>query len=88
MVNRRTYSGDLLEPEEKVSIAEAIRIYTWNSAYSEFQEQVKGSIEVGKLADLVVLEKDPLTAPEDELKDIRVDQTWVDGKQVYDRNAA
>ena len=88
MVNRRTYSGDLLEPEEKVSVAEAIRIYTWNSAYSEFQEQVKGSIEVGKLGDLVVLERDPLTAPEEELKDIRIDQTWVDGKQVYNRDAA
>ena len=88
MVNRRSYSGDLLEPQEKVSVAEAIRIYTWNSAYSEFQEQVKGSIEEGKLADLVVLERDPLTAPEEALKDIRVDQTWVDGKLVYNRYAA
>ena len=88
MVNRRSYSGDLLEPEEKVSVAEAIRIYTWNSAYSEFQEQAKGSIEEGKLADLLVLERDPLTAPEEALKDIRVDQTWVDGKLVYNRYAA
>ncbi len=88
MVNRRTYSGDLLEPEEKVSVAEALRIYTYNSAYAEFQEQVKGSIEEGKLADLVVLERDPLTAPKEELKDIRVDQTWVDGKLVYSRDTA
>ena len=86
MVNRRTYSGDLLEPEEKVSVAEAIRIYTYNSAYAEFQEEVKGSIEEGKLADLVVLDRDPITAPEETLKDIRVDQTWVDGKLVFSRD--
>ena len=86
MVNRRTYSGDLLEPEEKVTVAEAIRIYTYNSAYAEFQEEVKGSIEKGKLADLVVLERNPMTAPEETLKDIRVDQTWVDGKLVFSRD--
>ncbi len=88
MVNRRTYSGGLLEPDEKVSVAEAIRIYTYNSAYSEFQEKVKGSIEGGKLADLVVLEKDPFNVAEEELKDIRVDETWVNGKRVYKRDAA
>ena len=86
MVNRRTYSGELLEPEEKVSVAEAICIYTYNSAYAEFQEEVKGSIEEGKLADLVVLDRDPITAPEETLKDIRVDQTWVDGKLVFSRD--
>ncbi len=88
LVNRRTYSGGLLEPEEKVSVGEAIRIYTYNSAYAEFQEEVKGSIEEGKLADLVVLERDPLTTRAEELKDIRVDQTWVDGKRVFSRDAA
>ena len=43
---------------------------------------------MGKLGDLVVLERDPLTAPEEELKDIRVDQTWVDGRQIYSRDVA
>lgn len=83
VVTRHTYSGGTLEPEEKLSVMEAIRMYTANSAYSEFQEEVKGSIETGKLADLVVLEKDPLEAPEEELKDIKVDMTWVDGRCVY-----
>lgn len=87
VVTRHTYSGDVLEPEEKISVAEAIRMYTFNSAYAEFQEHVKGSIELGKLADLIVLEKDPLTVPHEELKDIRVDQTWVDGKRVYSRES-
>ena len=84
-VNRRTYSGDELDDEEKVSVREAIRMYTMNSAHLAFEEEVKGSIEPGKLADLVVLEKDPLTAPEDDLKDIAVDMTWVGGKRVYTR---
>ncbi len=85
VVTRHTYSGDTLEPEEKLSVMEAIRMYTVNSAYSEFQEEVKGSVETGKLADLVVLESDPLEAPEEELKDIKVDMTWVDGRCVYVR---
>ena len=74
---------DLLEPEEGISVAEAIRVYTYNSAYAEFQEEKKGSIETGKLADLAVLDRDPLSTPGEELKEIRVDQTWVDGKLAY-----
>jgi predicted amidohydrolase YtcJ len=85
MVNRKTRSGRLICPEESVSVMEAIRIYTINSAYSCFEEKVKGSIEPGKLADLAVLRQDPLTIPHEKLKDVEVDMTIIDGNIAYRR---
>jgi hypothetical protein len=87
MVARKTKSGKLICPEEGVTVMEAIRIYTMNSAYVGFEEDIKGSIEVGKLADLVVLNRDPLTVPTDQIQDIEVEMTIIDGKIVYRRNA-
>ncbi len=63
MVTRKTKSGNLICPEEAITVMEAIRIYTMNSAYSIFDEEIKGSIELGKLADMVVLSEDPLSVP-------------------------
>jgi predicted amidohydrolase YtcJ len=59
-------------------------MWTWNSAYLMFAEKKKGSIEPGKLADLVVLSKDYAKCPEDEIKDIEALRTIVGGKIVYD----
>jgi predicted amidohydrolase YtcJ len=73
-----------LHTEERVSREQAIRLYTSNNAFLLFGEKEKGSLEVGKLADFVVLEKDILTCPVDQVKDIQVAETWVGGKQVYD----
>ena len=70
-------------PEQAITPAEAIRIYTMNGAYSGFEENMKGSIEKGKLADLIVVSDDPLTAAPDKLKDIKVKITIVDGKVVH-----
>ncbi len=67
---------------------DAIRLYTWNGAYLGKEETIKGSIEPGKLADLVVLDRDILTVPSEEIKDIRVLMTIVDGKIVYRRRNA
>jgi hypothetical protein len=64
---------------------EALRLYTVNSAYQSFDEDRLGSIEVGKLADFVILGSDILTVPTAEIKDITVDATIVDGKIVYER---
>lgn len=64
---------------------EAIRTYTWNGAYAGCEENVKGSIEPGKLADLVVLSDDILTVPEKKIKDIKIDMTIIDGEVVYQR---
>ena len=76
--------GDVLYPEEAVSVLEAIRIYTYNGAYTAFEEEIKGSLEVGKLADLVVLSGDILTVPADSIRDLRAELTIVDGKVVYE----
>lgn len=82
MVTRKTRSGELLAPEQAITPAEAIRIYTMYGAYSGFEEQIKGSIEKGKLADLIVVSDDPLTVLPDRLKDIKVEMTIVDGKVI------
>ncbi len=80
MVTRRTRDGKLLAPSEAITIREAIRCYTIDSAYSGFEESIKGSIEPGKLADLIVVSADPLTVPADAIRDIRVLRTYVDGQ--------
>jgi predicted amidohydrolase YtcJ len=82
MVTRKTRSGELLAPEQAITPGEAIRIYTMFGAHSGFDEKKKGSIEVGKLADLIVVSDDPLTVQPDKLKDIKVVTTIIDGKIV------
>jgi predicted amidohydrolase YtcJ len=84
-VSRKTLQGKNINPEEKISVMDAIRIHTINAARAEFSEKNKGSIEPGKLADLVVLAEDPLTANPEKIKDIKVDYTIVDGEVVYQR---
>lgn len=71
-------------PEEKISVAEAVRGYTTGGAYAEFAEKDKGTIEPGKLADLVVLDKDLFALPADHIRDARVLMTVVGGKAVYE----
>ncbi|HED08185.1 MAG TPA: amidohydrolase [Ignavibacteria bacterium] len=87
-VTRRTDDGKNPNgwlPEQKLTIEEAIKSYTINSAYAAFQENVKGSIEPGKLADMVVLSNDILTIDPVKIKDVKVDMTIFDGKIVYTR---
>ena len=73
---------ELLACEQAITPAEAIRIYTMFGAHSGFDEKKKGSIEVGKLADSIVVSDDPLTVPSDKLKDIKAVATIIDGKVV------
>ncbi len=82
-VNRLRSSGKVINPEERITLKEAIRAVTITPAYSTFQEDLKGSIEVGKLADLVVLGRDILTVPSVEIKDIPVMRTMIGGQFVY-----
>jgi predicted amidohydrolase YtcJ len=72
-------------PEERISVDEALRMYTVNAAYASFEETVKGSIEEGKLADLTVLSGDPTAVPPSKIGDINVDVTIVGGKVVYQK---
>jgi predicted amidohydrolase YtcJ len=83
MVVRKSKEGEPVYLEEKISVMDAIRIYTIHSAYAGFDENVKGSIEPGKMADFAILAENPLTVPEDDLKDIPVDMTIVGGKIVH-----
>jgi len=71
-------------PEEKISVADAVRGYTTGGAYAEFAEKDKGTLGSGKLADLVVLDKDLFTIPADRLREARVVMTVVGGKVVYE----
>jgi predicted amidohydrolase YtcJ len=73
-----------LHSEERLTREQALRLYTINNAYLTFEEREKGSLEPGKLADFVVLDRDFLTCPLDEVRDIEVARTWVGGKLVYE----
>jgi predicted amidohydrolase YtcJ len=76
--------GLVLNPDEAVSMLEAVRIYTYNGAYTAFEENIKGSLEVGKLADITVLSDDLLSVPPDAIRDIQVVMTILDGKIVHE----
>jgi hypothetical protein len=83
MVNRRTASGAPFNAAEAVTAAEALRAYTWGSAYASKAEHVKGSIEVGKLADLAVLSEDPTAVSPDRIAGLGVLATIIDGELRY-----
>lgn len=85
-VTRRTLDGknpDGWIPEQKITVEDAIKCYTLNSAYASFEEKIKGSIETGKLADLVVLSDDILSIDPVKIKDTEVIMTIFDGKIIY-----
>jgi len=85
MVTRKTPSGDLIGPGQRISIDEAFKMYTVCAAYASFEENIKGSLTVGRLADLVVLDRDPWTIRPDDIGQIGVDMTILGGKVVYRR---
>lgn len=87
-VTRQTLTSQPAEgwfPEQRLSIEEAIRFYTLNNAYASFEESTKGSVTEGKLADLVVLDRDILSLPPQELLHTQVLYTIFDGKIVYEK---
>jgi predicted amidohydrolase YtcJ len=75
-------------PEQKISVAEAVHAYTVGAAYAQFGEKRKGSLEAGKLADLVVLSRDIFHIDSNELQNTRVDLTVFDGRVLYDASVA
>jgi predicted amidohydrolase YtcJ len=86
-VTRRTIDGKNPKgwvPEQKISLEETVRAYTVGSAYAEFQENVKGTITVGKLADLVLLSRDIFKIDPNEIENVKVVLTMVDGRVVYE----
>jgi predicted amidohydrolase YtcJ len=80
---RTSRSGVVIGPEERVSVAEALRAITIDAAYQYFEEASKGSIEPGKLADFVILDRNPQNATGAALRSIRVLETIKQGETVY-----
>jgi predicted amidohydrolase YtcJ len=83
MVTRKDSSGTGRGENQKISVDEAIKAWTLDGAYATFEEKTKGSITPGKLADFVVLEKDPRKVPADTIKDIVLEATYLGGEKVY-----
>jgi len=87
-VTRKGMSGKVWGADERLSMPEAIRAYTASGAFLNFDEKIKGTLEPGKLADLVVLAEDLLTIDPDRILDVKIDMTIVGGKVLYERTPA
>jgi len=85
MITRRTASGDVIGAHQKISIEEAFKMYTVYAAYASFEENIKGSLTVNKLADMVVLAQDPWFVNPETIGEVDVDMTMVGGRIVYSR---
>ncbi len=84
-LNRTTQTGQVINADERIKVLEALRMLTYNGAYASFEEHIKGSLEVGKLADMVVLSDSLCQVPEEQIKDLKVDRTYINGRLVYER---
>ena len=82
-VNRKTQKGRVLGEDQRLSVMDAIRAVTINGAYQNFEENIKGSLEKGKYADLVILDKNPLKVEVDQIKNIQVLETIKQGESVF-----
>jgi predicted amidohydrolase YtcJ len=87
-VSRKTKTGQVFFPDQRMSRMEALKSYTFNPAYAAFEESSKGSLKVGKLADMTVLSKDITAIPEDEILSAHVSYTIIGGKVLYKREEA
>jgi predicted amidohydrolase YtcJ len=87
-ITRQTVDGSVINPEQRITREQALRMWTLNGAYLSFEENIKGSIEPGKLADFIVVSKDFLSCPVDEIRNIETLLTVVGGKTVYRSESA
>jgi predicted amidohydrolase YtcJ len=83
MVTRTSSQGVVVGGNQKLSVDEAIKVWTLDGAYATFEENIKGSIAPGKLADFVVLQKDPRKVQPNTIKDILLEATYLGGNKVY-----
>ena len=86
-VSRKLKDGSVFFRDQRMSRQEALRSYTLNNAFAAFEENLKGSLKPGKLADITVLSKDIMTIPEDEIPSAQADYTIVGGKIVFERGS-
>ena len=82
-VNRETQSGRVLGEDLRISVMDAIKAVTINGAYQYFEEDSKGSIEEGKIADFIIIDKNPLEINTSELKNIKILETIKEGKVIF-----
>lgn len=82
-VTRRTRSGDILGPDECVPVDIALKAMTLWAAWQHYEDDRKGSLAVGKLADMTILDADPMTIDRDKLANIKVTSTWKEGREVW-----
>jgi len=85
---RKSYKGEVIGGNQAISVIDALRLYTINGAYASFEENIKGSLEPGKLADLAILNKNILTVDPEEILGMHVEATIVGGKTVYHRDGS
>jgi predicted amidohydrolase YtcJ len=85
-VTRKTERGTVIGASEAISRQEALKMYTINNAFGTFEENIKGSIEVGKYADLIVVSEDYMTCPVNKIKNMQVEMTMLGGKIVNNGN--
>ncbi|HEC41083.1 hypothetical protein LCGC14_1603170 [marine sediment metagenome] len=85
LVNRKTKLGKKIGQSQRISVIEALKLYTTHAAYHSFDEKTLGAIEPGFLADMVVLGEDILTIPTEKIIDIPIDMTIIDGRIIYNR---
>jgi predicted amidohydrolase YtcJ len=84
MVTRKDYAGRVWGPNQRITVDQALRVATVNGARASYEENLKGTIEAGKLADFVLLEKDPHDVPAETIKDIKVLRTVAGGRTTYE----
>ena len=85
-ISRELPDGSIFQPEQRLTRDQALRSYTINNAYASFEEDLKGSITPGKLADITVLSKDIMTVPEDEIPETEIVYTIIGGEVKYKWN--
>ena len=79
-------SNGILHSEQRITREQALQLYTINNAFLMFDEKNRGSLEADKLADFIVIDRDYLSCPVDDVKEIEVESTWLGGKKVYSTN--
>tara|TARA_Y100000389_G_C17284841_1_gene424891 strand:- start:503 stop:859 length:357 start_codon:yes stop_codon:yes gene_type:complete len=84
MVTRKDVRGRVWGPDQRISVSDAMRICTVHGAYASFEEDIKGSLEAGKLADFVILEKDPREVNPDEIINIKILKTVLGGRTTFE----
>ena len=87
-ITRKTIDGEVVGADQKLTREEALRFHTIWAAYSTYEENVKGTLEPGKFADLVVLSADYWTVPEDQIRDITRSSRWWEDKVVFNEDGS